>query len=187
MANIHDSERALIRDLKNGSHAAFDRIYELYAGQLYCYCKRYARSAEEAEEIVQDTLVKLWNIRAEIKQENSLRALLFIISKNKLISAYRARVNHPVYKEYLSCMGVSSSDMADQGVEYADFADMFRKNLATLPATQRDVITLSRFHDLPNREIAEKLRLSEQTVKNQLSIGLKTMRERMKEIIVLQP
>jgi len=187
MENVYHSESAMIRDLKRGSLAAFDSICELYAGQLYHYCKRYTRSAEDAEEIVQDTFIKLWNKREEIKQEDTLRALLFVISKHKLISAYRARANHPVYEEYERCTGVSSSDMADHGVEYADFFDMFRKNLETLPRTQRDVISLSRFHDLSNREVAERLELSEQTVKNQLSIGLKSMRELMRRVLTPPP
>ena len=64
-------------------------------------------------------------------------------------------------------------------VEYHDFISKFNKAMESLPLTQRKVVTLSKIHQFSNKEIMEKLSLSEQTVKNQLSLGLKTLRGKL--------
>ncbi|MCD7942969.1 MAG: sigma-70 region 4 domain-containing protein, partial [Bacteroides intestinalis] len=64
-------------------------------------------------------------------------------------------------------------------VEYHDFLNKFNKAMEYLPTTQRKIVTLSKIYQFSNKEIVEKLSLSEQTVKNQLSLGLKTLREKL--------
>ena len=61
----------------------------MYARRLLAYCKQYTKSLEDAEEIVQDVFVRLWSNRARIHQEETLRSLLFTMSKNQLVNAYR--------------------------------------------------------------------------------------------------
>jgi RNA polymerase sigma-70 factor (ECF subfamily) len=171
------SEQDLIRGLKEGSHQAFDGIYRLYAKRLYAYCLSFTKSQEEAEDMVQDVFVKLWINRASIRQDETLRSLFFIMAKHRLINAYRATLNHPLYEEFVHCREVVSADDTHQRLEYEEFVGQFERALAKLPPTQQNVVRLSRIEDLSNREVAEKLSLSEQTVKNQLSLGLKTLRE----------
>ena len=71
------TEVILIAELKRGSKEAFDRIYRLYAGRLLGYCLQYAKCREDAEEMVQDVFVSLWKHRESIRQEETLRSLLF--------------------------------------------------------------------------------------------------------------
>ena len=71
------TEAILIAELKRGSKEAFDRIYRLYAGRLLGYCLQYAKCREDAEEMVQDVFVSLWKHRESIRQEETLRSLLF--------------------------------------------------------------------------------------------------------------
>jgi len=94
---INITEKNLIRELKNGSSRAFDKIYQMYSKRLYAYSVQFTKSSEEAEEIIQDVFVKLWQNRANIRQEETLRSLLFIMAKHHLINAYHSKVNHPVY------------------------------------------------------------------------------------------
>lgn len=175
--NMDKKEQKLIRSLKNGDYKAFNEIYDLYAKRLYAYCLQYTRQAEDAEEMVQDVFVRLWNQRDNIKQEETLCSLLFIMAKHLLINAYRAKVNRPIYEDYLNYADRLSVEDVKERVEYQDFLQRFRKILSALPRTQRQVITLSRMRQLSNKEIAEHLSLSEQTVKNQLSLGMKRLRE----------
>lgn len=178
-------EQRLISELKKGSRKAFDSIYKMYSKRLYAYCLQYAKSAEDAEEIVQDVFVRLWTNRENIRQEETLRSLLFIMSKNYLINAYRSAVNSPVYEDYVNCMESVCVNDTHRQTEYDEFVGQLKTVLRKLPATQQQVITLSRIDQLSNKEIATELSLSEQTVKNQLSLGLKTLREELKKILIL--
>ncbi len=178
-------EHILIAELKRGSKKAFDRIYKLYAGRLLAYCVQYTKCREDAEEIVQDVFVALWNSRENIRQEETLHSLLFTISKHRVINAYRSTLNSPVYEDYVDYQNeLATGENCDQ-VEYEQYVKIVKEAIRRLPSTQQRVITLSRFSQLSNKEIAERLSLSEQTVKNQLSIGLKTLRELLVKALAL--
>ena len=178
-------EHILIAELKRGSKEAFDQIYKFYAGRLLAYCMRYTKSREDAEDIVQDVFVALWNSRETIRQEGSLHSLLFTISKHRVINAYRSTLNSPVYADYVDYQNEQSIEAASDRVEYEQYVKIVREAIHRLPSTQRRVITLSRFSQLSNKEIAERLSLSEQTVRNQLSVGLKALRELLGKLLVL--
>jgi RNA polymerase sigma-70 factor (ECF subfamily) len=172
-----NTETFLILQLKEGSFRAFDSIYRMYAKRLYAYCLQFSKSPEDSEEIVQDVFVKLWTNREHIRQEETLRSLLFIMTKHHIINAFRSRINQPVYEEYIRYKETEPVDDAHQQMEYQDFVVRFKKAVQTLPATQKKVIILSKIKELSNKEIAEKLALSEQTVKNALSTGLKDLKK----------
>lgn len=179
------NEHFLIADLKKGSKEAFDEIYRLYAGRLLAYCTQYTKCREDAEEIVQDVFVALWNSRQTIRQEETLRSLLFTISKHRVINAYRSTLNSPVYEDYVDYQNELPAGEDYRRLEYEQYVRIVKDAIRRLPSTQQRVITLSRFSQLSNKEIAEHLSLSEQTVKNQLSIGLKTLRELLAKVLVL--
>ena len=173
------TEHNLIQALKQGSHKAFELLYQMYAKRLYAYCLQFTKSVEDSEDIVQEVFIKLWTNHAKIKQEDTLSSLLFIMAKHHLINTYRTRLLQPVFEDYLAYTEKLSVDDTHYKVEYDEFVRQVRKIMETLPTTQQKVIALSRFQQLSNKEIAKKLSLSEQTVKNQLSIGIKSLREKL--------
>jgi RNA polymerase sigma-70 factor (ECF subfamily) len=179
------TEQALIRELKQGSQTAFNGIYKIYAKRLFAYCLQYTKRVEDAEEIVQDVFMQLWNSRERIRQEETLRSLLFIIAKHHLINAYKSMVNSPVYENYVNYQNELATDDVHHHLEYEEFVEQLRKAIRRLPVTQQKVIVLARLEGLPHKEIAEKLSLSVQTVKNQLSIGLKALREELNKSHIL--
>lgn len=173
------NEQKLIEELKDNSKIAFEKIYNMYAKQLYAFCLQYIKRSEDAEEIVEDIFIHLWEIRNNIKKEDTLRPLLYIMAKNYLINAYRSQVNSPIYEEYINYENILSEDQTTHHLEFEDFFNQFKNALQKLPMTQQKIITLSKIESLNNKEIASRLNLSEQTVKNQLSIGLKTLRKEL--------
>jgi RNA polymerase sigma factor (sigma-70 family) len=94
-----------------------------------------------------------------------------------LINAYRKVINSPVYEDYMDYLDHHNNTTADSQLEYDDFVRQLNQMLAKLPKTQQEIIRLSKLEMLNNQEIAERLSYSEQTVKNQLSMGLKQLRQ----------
>lgn len=176
------NEKMLISELKKDSQEALDSIYKMYAKRLYAFCLQYTKSKENAEEIVEDVFVWIWVNRCEIHQEETLRSLLFIRAKHYLINAYRSRINSPVYEDYVNYQDELAADDIQQHLEYEDFVRQLRNALTKLPITQQQVIELSKIQQVSNKEIAVKLSLSEQTVKNQLSLGLKNLRKELNKV-----
>uniref|UniRef100_A0AB33JJQ4 RNA polymerase sigma-70 factor n=2 Tax=unclassified Prevotella TaxID=2638335 RepID=A0AB33JJQ4_9BACT len=177
---IHMSdEKQIIIELKQGSSRALHLVYELYAKRLCAFCVEYTKSVEDAEEIVEDVFVKLWDKRETIRQEDSLKSLLFVMSRRMLINAYRARVHSVSFADYVEMQDVVDEGGSERQLNYDDFMRQLERNLQKLPLTQQRIIRMSRLEDMPNREIAKVLNLSEQTVKNQLSIGLQVLRRKL--------
>ena len=137
---------------------------------------QYMRSRQKSEELVEDTFVWLWTNRHHIRQEETLRSLLFIRVRHFVINAYRATLNAPVFEQYCRYSKELQVDDTSQAVEYDDFVRRLGRAMDCLPATQRKVVELSKLEQKSNREIAQLLGLQEQTVKNQLSLGLRSLR-----------
>lgn len=173
------NEALLITELKAGSQQAFNAIYQLYGKQLYAFGMRYCKSRESVEELVEDTFVWLWTNRSRIRQRQTLRPLLFYRMHHYLINAYRATVRSSVYEDYLYSREQQRCDTAEN-LEYDDFVKTFYQALERLPAQERNIIRMSKIEQMSNKEIATKLNLKEQTVKNELSSGLKGLRAIMK-------
>jgi RNA polymerase sigma-70 factor (family 1) len=180
------SEQELIEDLRNDSEAAFASIYDIYALRLMAFCRQYVKTTEDAEEIVGDVFMQLWNHRKQIEQQQTLKGLLFVMSKRMLINAYRKTLNSPIYEKYITTILSNQSQGASYKVEYDDFLSQVERAMSKLSKTQREIIRHSRFEGLELKEIAAKMSLSEQTVKNQLSVGLKLLKQQL-GISVLLP
>ncbi len=178
-------ETLLVTHLRNGSYQAFDTLYRMYAKRLYAYCLQFTKSAEESREIVQETFVKLWENRSTLKECQTIRPLLFAIAKNDLINAYKKRLNSPVYEDYVCFQDALKSEDTHHRIEYREFQDGVEKAIGKLSPSQQRIIRLSRFQNLSNQEIALQTGLSEQTVKNQLSAGLKKLKELITEFVSL--
>ena len=181
---IPHSESELIALLKQGSQEAFKSLYDLYARRLYAFCMEYTKSREDTEEIVQDAFIWLWRNKDNIRQEATIKNLLFLRVKHFLINAWRARVNTPIFEDYVDYINSLPADSRDH-LEYMDFQVTVMSFIDQLPKTQSKVVKMSRLEGFKNKEIAEKLRLSEQTVKNALSMGLKFLKERLGTIEML--
>ena len=171
-------EAELIAQLKHGSEKAFSALYAMYAKRLYAFCLEYTKSRENTEEIVQDAFLWLWKSRSTIKQETTIKNLLFLRVKHYLINAWKANLNSPVFEDYVEYANLLSGESSDK-LEYDEFLMKIESLIDDLPNTQAKVLRMSRLQGFRNKEIADKLHLSEQTVKNALSIGLKYLKSKM--------
>ena len=182
MASIDES--ILILELREGSTKAFNALYKLYFPQLYNFSLLYTKSGCDAEEIVHDVFVRLWNIRHQIKATSTLRPLLFIMAKHYLINAIRSNINSPVYEDYLEYTD-RLADNASARMEYDEFRRRVSQAMLQLPQQQRKAIIMSRFHGMTTAQIASSLNISEQTVYNNIHLGLKRLRTLLGGMAVL--
>ena len=159
-------EKILLRQLKEGSHQAFQRLYESYFDLFYGFIFRLTRSHGLTTEVVQ------------IVPEESFKAWLFKIGKNEVINAMKKQWNDPLFVDFLSyceteSMSVEPDDSYDFNQFKADLAVAKRK----LTFRQRLVFELYNEQGLSAKEIAEQLQINEQSVYNHLSKALAILRD----------
>lgn len=170
--------RETIKQLREGSYEAFDILYNVYADSLYGFALLHTKSVVQAEDIVQETFLKLWNMRYSLSEEGSFKSMLFTIAKNHVIDVFRQQINRADFEDYISfCEDENLSDTTSiDKIYYDDFVEKLAISKQKLTPAQRNIFEWSREEGLSNAEIACKAGLSEQTVKNHLSSALKVLR-----------
>jgi len=167
-----------IQELKKGSYLAFNKIYDLYADSLYGFVLLHAKSPSVAEDIVQDTFLKIWKIKATISEEGSFKSLLFTIANHLIIDAFRQQINKPAFEDYIRYFedqGLAENTVEEQ-ISYDDFIEKLAHAKRLLTKGQLTIFEMSKEEGLSIPEIAKSLNISTQTVKNQLTLSLKTLR-----------
>lgn len=175
-------DSTLLDLLKKGSLSAFNTIYTLYAKRLLQYVSRATRNKEDAEEIVHDIFISLWNNRDKLDVSQNLSTLLFSIAYRRRIDFFRHILSLPIYEDYQYWQNELTTE--DQySIEYKEFCEIFNKALESLQERPREIITMSRLQGRSNKEIAEKLHISEKTVRNISSNALKSLKQILKRML----
>lgn len=178
-----NDENKLIEDLKKGSKMAFTKLYAIYAPRIRAFSVRWTKNEITADDITQEVFIRLWNERENIRQTNSVSSLLYTIASHLLINAFNKTINSPVFEDYVRYIDkLPSSGNADP-LEYSNFLSSIKLFIDRMPPTRAKVVKLSKLEGFNNKEIADLLSLKEQTVKNQLSIGVKELRSFIKDFL----
>jgi RNA polymerase sigma-70 factor, ECF subfamily len=159
----------LVKLLKKGDVAAFDAIYYKYCKKLQAFVMMYLKQEEDAEGIVQDVFVKIWQLRSRIDAKASFESFLFTIAYNATMSKLRKRMIETKSREYLkSLQQVSSSMEIIDEIQFKELNGKVQNLLKQLTPRQKEIYHLSREEGLTHGEIAQKLNISESTVNNHL-------------------
>ncbi len=171
--------KSYIKELRGGSHKAFNAIYDMYADKLYSFALAHTKSQETAGDIVQETFLRLWTVRESLSVDGSLQSFLFTIANHRLIDLFRKQINKTemeLYIGYREEAGQEENTEAETKLLYDDFVKTLKLCKKLLTGRQLEIYELSREKGKTIEEISETLNLSEQTVKNQLTTALKKIR-----------
>ena len=170
-----------IRKLKAGNQAAFESIYDCFSQKVYSIAMRFGLSRDDANEVVQDVFIKLWNHRSTLKENLSIKAYLFTITKNTLINRQKKLAYEIAYKKYLEKQDLKSFLDTEDDIFYSDLEQLAETAIDKLPVQQKEIFLLSKKENIPSKEIADKLNLSLRTVENQIYRAAKKIRETLKK------
>jgi len=138
--------------------------------------RRFLGSQAEAEDNVQDTLLRLWSIRHQLDAVRSVRALTYAICRNLCISKLRKRKVVPL--ELNEEIRLASAHDSGWMLEEKENARWLEDRIGELPAAQMQILRMSQQDGLENSEIAELLGISETTVRTALSKARKKLLEK---------
>lgn len=169
-------ERNLIALLKQGSREAFATLYRQYWQQVYNFCHLYLTNADDAEDVVQEVFIKVWENREWIREDERFKGLLFIITRNLVFNQHRKKVNECLYKVTLLA-ALEESEEIEEEIDANDLRAYIERLIDELPPRRREIFNLSRKEQKSYKEIAELLHISEKTVENQIGEALKYLRK----------
>lgn len=171
-------ESNLLQEVSAGNEKAFRQFFELHYGKLYNYLLRVTRSKEIAEEIAIDIFVKLWIGREFIQDIRHLDAFLQKVAHNKALDFFKmaarnARIQKMVRKEMESTRGQE----ADYKLLDSEYQHLVTQAIDQLSPQRKMIFTMSRIEGLTHDEIAARLQLSRNTVRNTIAESLKSIRQ----------
>jgi RNA polymerase sigma-70 factor (ECF subfamily) len=161
-------DEKLILRFRKGDMDAFQKIYDSFCKPLYRFAFSYLKDSFEAEEIVQDVFLKVWEKRAEVNEQKSFKSYLYRITVNKVFNELKHRVVKQKYEQHLLKVDRFSGETPESTVQFQELNTKLEQLLLKLPEQQRNIFVMSRWKGLTNAEIAQNLNLSVRTVENQI-------------------
>jgi len=170
--------------IKLGDELAFELLFKKYYTILCSFSNKYLFNYEEAQDVVQDVFLKLWENRDEIDPDESLKAYLFRSTANSSISKLRRRTVKTKYDEILKLVYIENSELSphDSFLEQ-ELSEYLGLALNKIPPQCRKVFDLSRIEGLKYSEIAEYLKISVKTVESHISKALSILRTELREYL----
>lgn len=171
------TDKALL--VSTDDHAAFRILYSRYWESLYKKAICRLGNGDDAQDAVQEVFISLWRNRETIQCGETLAPYLFTALKYSVIKqVYRKSkkgILMPLSADELERTAITTEEL----FQYKELQAVLASEVAELPEKMQEIYRLSRIENLQIAEIARRLNISEQTVKNTLTTVLKRLRERL--------
>jgi RNA polymerase sigma-70 factor, ECF subfamily len=172
-----DSDLVLMAQVVRREEQALGTLYDRYARLIYAIALRISGDHSYAEEITQDVFQAIWQSAASFQAEASLASWIMGIARHRAIDATRSRRYRARHRETeLSDDGAGHPNAADEAIDQLLLRQVVSKALTTLPATQRQPLTLAFYGGLSQHEIATQLGEPVGTIKSRMRLGLLKLR-----------
>ncbi|MGV3603089.1 MAG: RNA polymerase sigma factor [Dyadobacter fermentans] len=166
-SQFETDENALIRQLKNGDHAAFQAIYDRFKRPQLAHILYVVKSADLAEEVLQDLFVKVWQNRANIDPDKSFKGYLITISSNLIYDMFRKVARDRRLREHFMASFEETYVIDDPANLESEFSELHQA-LALLPPQRRRVVVMCKLEEKSYREVSEILNISTATVNDHI-------------------
>lgn len=178
-----------IPSLRKGEKKAYEDIYNEFFGVLYHLCLQYLHDEKIAEEIVQDTFLKLWEIRESLNDQINIRNFLYTITKNNCLNYLRNQkiaLKHQENMKYLEMQfNYEALEKLGNYIQFQELRNKIDDAISKLPAEVTQTFKLSRFEELSYKEIATQQSISIKTVEAHISKALRILRVELKDYLPL--
>jgi RNA polymerase sigma-70 factor (ECF subfamily) len=176
---VNYSDEELMLEVKADNMFAFDCLYRKYGKRIYRFALSILKSSEEAENIIQEVFLSLWEHRHSVINEASVKYYIFSIAYNSSISVLRKKIRETSFIDHLKSLQDIQQEVVNTELEFNELNDKLNQIIDQLPRRQREVFLLHRIERLKYRDISERLGISENTIENHMSKALKTIRKKL--------
>ncbi|MDM1295394.1 RNA polymerase sigma-70 factor [Sphingobacterium sp. N143] len=162
--------------ISQGDQRAFAVLYDLFAPDLISFIAKKISSAEVAEDILHDLFLSVWKNRGMIEQIESLPAYLFSSCRYLILAQYRKEMKLKITQDFEQLELPDETIAIEDKLYYRYIIDVVTKEIENLPEKCKAVFKLSREYYMSNKEIAQKLEISESTVEKHINKAIRHLR-----------
>lgn len=167
-------ERLLLLQIAEGNENAFAVLVERKWNNIYLQALTYVKVSAQAQDIVQEVFIKIWQNRKKLPAVENFDSYLFIIARNHIISALRKKSHFPLDADDLEIE--EKNYLPDRALAQKNLAALIAKAIELLPQQQKKAYLLSRDQDLSHEEIAASMQVSKEAVKKNICRALNFLR-----------
>jgi len=179
-----EQDKKLLIKVKNSDTLAFKKLFSDYHDTLFRFVIYKTRDSDLAEDITQETFLRVWKSREKIIPEKSFFSLIARISTNLCYDHFRHLEVRNRHKDQIPDFSKSHYDNPESMTDLEDLQEKIQKLVNNeLPEKCRNIFILSRIEEKTNTEIAEILSLSIRTVENQIYRALKILKKNLKNYL----
>lgn len=178
LSRIPDEELLLL--FKAGERNAYEQIYNRYWAIMYVYARKIMADADDAQDIVQEVFTYLWHKGPELLIKTSLSIYLYTAVRYRIFDLLDHKKVRTDYKTYLQQFIDEGEYITDNQLREKELIAVIEKEVSLLPPKMREMFEMSRNEGLSHKEIAERLGVSDLTVKKQVSNAVKILKGKLK-------
>ncbi|MFQ5650743.1 MAG: RNA polymerase sigma factor [bacterium] len=172
--------------LRRGEREVLHQLFRDLQPRLYRFVWLKTKSVEVAEDIVQETFLRVWRARKKLKTGTRLATFVFRIGNNLATDHVRRDERHKdLDQQNPEAAGVPSA--AEEQAEYNQLTQIIDRIVSSLPDAQRTAFLLSRYENLQHKEIAEVMDISVRTVEKHVGKALQTLKEKLSAFDIVLP
>lgn len=187
------SDHLYIKELKKGSESAFKHVFEKHYQGLFQYALSYLKEEEEAENIIQDVFVLLWENRKDLDEETNLQGYLVVSTKYLLWNEINKKKRRMAIHKKIQTDTLKEIDLQLYTLDHSPLSllcakeinEIVDKALNSQSDTAKKIFLLSRKEHLSYKEIAKKLELSPKTIEYHISKVLNILRKELSNYLKL--
>lgn len=156
----------VLNDFRQGKKEAYDQVYKSYAPGMFGICLRYTRCRDDAQDVLQESFIKVYLNREKFRKGESIGAWIKAITINTALTYIKQQYRFQLVENELKLDEIQVE--ADETPDYRSMQEKLLEILNRLPDGYRTVFNLFVVDNLTHQEIAEYLNISESTSKTQL-------------------
>ncbi len=185
MGSVATTDRALVEGLRRGDGVSFDRVYSAYNGRIYAFLLRLSGRRDTAEDLAQETWMKLAKAAPTLREDTTLAALLFTIARNAFLSHRRwamLDLSRLVVVGLETVSAAAPDGAPDEAHERARAIRLLERALGELSVASREVLLLVGVEGLEQEEVARILGVSYDASRKRLSRARAELAEKMQRL-----
>lgn len=172
-----NTEQFLVLRLQKGSEGAFRKLFDRYRQDIYAYSLSILKSKHQAEEVVQDVFLKVWLNHENLDPSLSFKSYIFTIARNLAFNILSKAANDQKLKDRIFYKSQVAYNLTDVRLLEDDYEQLKNRAIEELSPRCKQVFQMSRNDGKSYEQIAKELGVSANTVKNQMSTALNSIRE----------
>ncbi len=173
-------EYYLLNQIAEGNELAFCELYNRYVQFVYAAAFRLLKDESSAEDVVQETFLKVWIYREKLPQVSNFPAYLHVLIRNHIYNKFRRMAYEEIHMLSVMSKQQAHGKITLDTVYYNELKRSLKNAVSQLPPQQQKAYLLSREEGLSHREVAIQMNISAETVKKHIGEALKFLRKSLR-------